>query len=51
MLPQPHPEGEAQTRRGCGPLIPPLTDTARPLRQQVFERIRSAGVKLTVVGK
>jgi len=30
-------------RRGCGPLIPPLSETARPLRQQVFERVRAAG--------
>lgn len=28
---------------GAGPLIPPLTDSARPFRQQVFERIRAAG--------
>ncbi len=28
---------------GCGPLIPPLSETQRPLRQQVFERIRAAG--------
>jgi predicted NBD/HSP70 family sugar kinase len=28
---------------GCGPLIPPLSDLQRPLRQQVFERIRAAG--------
>ncbi|WP_436644956.1 ROK family protein [Pseudogemmobacter hezensis] len=33
------PEG----RPGSGPLIPPLTESARPLRQQVFERIRAAG--------
>ena len=30
-------------RSGCGPLIPPLSQTARPLRQQVFERVRAAG--------
>lgn len=30
--------------KGCGPLISPLSDTARPLRQQVFERIRAAGL-------
>ncbi|MGL4309143.1 MAG: hypothetical protein ACRCSU_01555, partial [Paracoccaceae bacterium] len=29
--------------RGCGPLIPPLSDSQRPLRQQVFERVRAAG--------
>ncbi len=28
---------------GCGPLIPPLSETARPLRQQIFERVRAAG--------
>ena len=28
---------------GCGPLIPPLSDSARPLRQQIFERVRAAG--------
>ncbi|MGB3178306.1 MAG: ROK family protein [Albidovulum sp.] len=32
--------GEAQ---GCGPLIPPLSDSPRPLRQQIFERVRAAG--------
>ncbi len=30
-------------RKGVGPLIPPLTETQRPLRQQIFERIRAAG--------
>lgn len=36
----------AQTRKpspGCGPLIPPLSETTRPLRQQIFERVRAAG--------
>ncbi len=28
---------------GCGPLVPPLSDEARPLRLQIFERIRAAG--------
>jgi len=28
---------------GCGPLIQPLSETARPLRQQIFERVRAAG--------
>lgn len=28
---------------GCGPLIPPLSDALRPLRQQIFERVRAAG--------
>jgi predicted NBD/HSP70 family sugar kinase len=34
----------AGPRQGVGPLIPPLTDAQRPLRQQVFERIRAAGL-------
>ena len=29
---------------GCGPMIPPLSDLLRPLRQQVFERVRAAGL-------
>ena len=28
---------------GCGPLIAPLSDHLRPLRQQIFERVRAAG--------
>lgn len=28
---------------GCGPLVPPLSQAARPLRLQIFERIRAAG--------
>jgi predicted NBD/HSP70 family sugar kinase len=38
---------EAETeggRKGVGPLIPPLSETLRPLRQQVFERVRAAGL-------
>ncbi len=31
-------------RAGCGPRIPPLSDAQRPLRQQVFERVRAAGL-------
>jgi predicted NBD/HSP70 family sugar kinase len=31
-------------RNGVGPLIPPLTESQRPLRQQVFELIRAAGL-------
>jgi predicted NBD/HSP70 family sugar kinase len=31
-------------RRGVGPLIPPLTDAQRPLRRQVFELVRAAGL-------
>lgn len=30
--------------KGCGPQIPPLSETLRPLRQQVFERVRAAGL-------
>lgn len=33
--------GTAKT--GCGPMIPPLSDSQRPLRQQIFERVRAAG--------
>ncbi len=29
--------------RGCGPMIPPLSESSRPLRQQIFERVRAAG--------
>ena len=35
--------GAGSESRGVGPLIPPLADTLRPMRQQVFERIRAAG--------
>lgn len=28
---------------GCGPLIPPLSESSRPMRQQIFERVRAAG--------
>ena len=30
--------------KGCGPLISPLNDSLRPLRQQVFEHVRAAGL-------
>jgi predicted NBD/HSP70 family sugar kinase len=29
---------------GCGPLIPSLSESSRPLRQQIFERVRAAGL-------
>ncbi|WP_096786963.1 ROK family protein [Rhodobacter sp. CZR27] len=29
---------------GCGPLVPPLAEVSRPLRQQVFDRVRAAGL-------
>lgn len=35
--------GKAE-RNGVGPLIPPLSEVQRPLRQQVFERVRAAGL-------
>ncbi len=31
-------------RTGCGPMIEPLSERMRPLRQQVFERVRAAGL-------
>jgi predicted NBD/HSP70 family sugar kinase len=37
------PSGGA-ARRGCGPLIAPLSESMRPLRQQVFERVRAGGL-------
>jgi predicted NBD/HSP70 family sugar kinase len=44
MVPQ-MPNSEAtEGRRGVGPLIPPLSELQRPLRQQVFERVRAAGL-------
>ena len=33
-----------ESRKGVGPLIPPLSENLRPLRQQIFERVRSAGM-------
>jgi predicted NBD/HSP70 family sugar kinase len=33
----------AAAPKGCGPLIPPLSENLRPMRQQVFERVRAAG--------
>jgi predicted NBD/HSP70 family sugar kinase len=45
MSGMPMPLGEdGQGRRGCGPLIAPLSESMRPLRQQVFERVRAAGL-------
>lgn len=34
----------AEGRKGVGPLIPPLAVMLRPLRQQVFEHVRAAGL-------
>lgn len=44
MLPQPPLEEATEGRKGCGPLIPPLADMLRPMRQQVFERVRASGL-------
>ena len=33
-----------EERSGCGPLIAPWSEQMRPLRQQVFERIRAQGL-------
>lgn len=43
MKPLVQGDPSSEAARGCGPLIPPLSDTLRPLRQQVFERVRAAG--------
>jgi len=37
-------ERQSDARKGCGPLIHPLSDLQRPLRQQVFEQVRAAGL-------
>ena len=44
MLPHLPMEEASEGRKGCGPLIPPLSDMLRPLRQQVFERVRASGL-------
>ena len=31
-------------RKGCGPLIAPLSESLRPLRQQIFDRVRACGL-------
>lgn len=36
--------GEGAAHRGVGPMIAPLSESMRPLRQQVFERVRAAGL-------
>jgi predicted NBD/HSP70 family sugar kinase len=42
---KPHePERRTPDRVGCGPLIAPLSEQTRSLRQQVFERVRAAGL-------
>ena len=40
---KPWTQEEESGRVGCGPLGPPLSEVQRPLRQQVFERVRSEG--------
>jgi predicted NBD/HSP70 family sugar kinase len=42
-MPQMRKEFAPNALPGCGPLIPPLSDSLRPLRQQIFERVRAAG--------
>ena len=42
-MPQLREEREADAAQGCGPIIPAFPDSQRPLRQQVFERVRAAG--------
>ncbi|SEM47249.1 Sugar kinase of the NBD/HSP70 family, may contain an N-terminal HTH domain [Gemmobacter aquatilis] len=44
MRPQGPGDARMEERLGCGPLIAPLTEQTRPLRQQVFERVRAAGL-------
>ena len=43
-MPQVRKDAASDAGLGCGPLIPPLSDSLRPLRQQVFERVRAAGL-------
>ncbi len=44
MAPQAHDGLGQGGRGGCGPLAPSLAEGFRPLRLQVFERIRAAGL-------
>ncbi len=44
MLPKATRSASSDGRKGVGPLIPPLTESQRPLRQQVFELVRAAGL-------
>ncbi|MBA3912022.1 MAG: XylR family transcriptional regulator [Rhodobacter sp.] len=44
MSPKPIRPETSEGRKGVGPLIPPLTESQRPLRQQVFELVRAAGL-------
>ncbi len=36
-------DGASGVPRGHGPLIAPMSESMRPLRQQIFERVRAAG--------
>ena len=44
MSPKPIRPVASEGHSGVGPLIRPLTDVPRPLRQQVFELVRAAGL-------
>ena len=44
MLPKVVSQEKREGLAGVGPLIRPLTDAQRPLRQQVFELVRAAGL-------
>ena len=37
-------ESSPAAHKGCGPLIAPWTDSLRPMRQQVFDRVRATGL-------
>ena len=37
-------EVAGEGRLGCGPLITPWSEQMRPLRQQVFDRVRAQGL-------
>ncbi|MGO4914089.1 ROK family protein [Pseudogemmobacter sp. W21_MBD1_M6] len=36
--------GESDAGKGCGPLITTSSDAQRPIRQQIFEHVRAAGL-------
>ena len=44
MPPQTPQDETSAARKGCGPLFLPLSEMLRPLRQQVFEGVRAAGL-------
>jgi predicted NBD/HSP70 family sugar kinase len=44
MIKSPPKSVAIEVRKGVGPLIPMLSDTLRPMRQQVFDRVRAAGL-------